>query len=146
MKIKIYNKTNSQLVREGQATVRMNTKTGMISFSKAACANIGLEDKSKVIFIQDEESPKDWFVATTKLEDGMICKGRVRKDDHFEAITVQSTHVCREIAESCKIKVISFSFLVAKVSTELLNMRLFAILTASLNTITRNTKKDVAKN
>jgi hypothetical protein len=137
MKIKVYNRTNSQMVREGQPTVRMNIKNGIISFSKATCTNIGLKDKTKILFIQDEENLKDWYIATTKLEEGMICKERSRKDQIIIAITVQSTYVCRQVAESCNIKATSFSFLVAKTPVEVLNMRLFAVITASLNTMIR---------
>jgi hypothetical protein len=137
MKIKVFNRTNSQLVREGQVTIRMNTKTGMISFSKATCMNIGLKDNSKVLFIQDEDNPKDWYITPTKLEDGLVCKYRMKEDQHYETTTVQSTHICREIAAACNISVTSFSFLIAKVPIETNNMRMFAIITKSVNTILR---------
>ena len=137
MKIKIFNKINSQLVREGQATVRMNTKTGMISFSKSVCKNLGLKDKTKVLFIQDEENPKDWYIVVTKSDEGMICKYRVRRDQHYETTTVQSTYICREIAKSCNIEVISFSFLIAATPTTEHNMDMYAIITDSVNTLIR---------
>jgi hypothetical protein len=63
MKLKIYNTTNSKISVTGKATIRVNERAGLLTFSKAAAELIGImEIGSSIEICQDEDSPEDFFV------------------------------------------------------------------------------------
>lgn len=68
---------------KGIATITF-TKSGCISFNRKAVVAIGLKPGDKLIFFQDEENPKDWYMkisknkgaelrATTSGNGGLVC-------------------------------------------------------------------------
>lgn len=86
MKLKAFVNTRT---RPSECTMRMSLKTGLFTFTKSAKEKIGIDaEKDKIMFFQDEESPKDWFVCKSK--EGFTV--RTGSDDttlHFNASTLK---------------------------------------------------------
>ena len=62
MALKIYNASASK-ARSGKATVNIAPKSGLISISKAAAEIMKIKAKDKLILAQDDQNPKDWYLA-----------------------------------------------------------------------------------
>jgi len=62
-KFKKFNAANSRTSPVGVPYVHLNGKNGVIAFSRKASEMIGLTDKCGISVFQDEDSPRDWFVA-----------------------------------------------------------------------------------
>ena len=60
MKLKEFSTTGIKSLK-GIATITF-TKSGCISFNRKAVETIGLKTGDKLIFFQDEENPKDWYM------------------------------------------------------------------------------------
>jgi len=73
MKLKEYNSENTVTIKTGKPTIRFNAK-GLISISVAANDIIKAKDKSKCLFHQDEERPKDWYLEMTEDNKGFTMK------------------------------------------------------------------------
>jgi hypothetical protein len=77
MKLKQFNQSNLQMLpRATEATVRISASAGLISFSIRAIAEMKLSSEDKLNFIQDEESPTDWYVEKTKDRNGIPVRTR----------------------------------------------------------------------
>jgi hypothetical protein len=75
MKLKEYNSLNSKSIRIGEPTLRVDQKKGTITLSKASCDMIELQDNDEILFLQDEDKPKDWYISKTQKPGGI----RVRR-------------------------------------------------------------------
>lgn len=73
MKLKEFNKSNTQTFRTGKCQVSVNGTTGVICFTKEAIQAMKIDDYEFVKFMQDEESG-DWWIMPTKATDGFILK------------------------------------------------------------------------
>lgn len=62
-KFKKFNAANSRTAPVGVPYAHLNGKNGVIAFSRNASEMIGLTDKCGISIFQDENSPRDWFVA-----------------------------------------------------------------------------------
>ncbi len=80
MKLKIYNTENSKGTNTGKPTVRINKKSGLFSLSKAASELIGIVAGDKIVFVQDEDSPADWFIQKTTDASGFSLRQKGTND------------------------------------------------------------------
>jgi bifunctional DNA-binding transcriptional regulator/antitoxin component of YhaV-PrlF toxin-antitoxin module len=68
MKLKTFNTLMSaRNLRTAKVTV---SKTGLISLNAAAAETVGLKPGDKLEIVQDEDSPKDWYIKAKSSEDG----------------------------------------------------------------------------
>lgn len=76
MRLKIYDKTNSSVSDRRKATIRIQKAAGILTLSKAACASIGIASGDKVVIVQDEDSPKDFYIHKTSHPDGFTIRSK----------------------------------------------------------------------
>lgn len=76
MKLFIYNKENSvsSVSRSGERTIRVNRSNGVVYISKALSEALGLKENEKLLFANDEENPKDWYLCKTNDINGFSLK------------------------------------------------------------------------
>ena len=79
MKFKIYNSENSKSATAGNSTIRIQRKSGLISFSKKASENIGITKDDRIIIVQDEENPENFYIHKTADPKGFLI--RFKTDD-----------------------------------------------------------------
>jgi len=68
MKLKEFNLDNAKFQHTGKPSVRINQKSGVISFSAEAATLIGLKDGTGIVILQDEETSRDWYVVVSEKE------------------------------------------------------------------------------
>lgn len=130
MKLKSYNMTNAASIgRVGKSSVRVNTQSGAISFSKLSIESIGLVDSLEIEFLQDEDKPQDWYVKKSSNGNGFPI--RIKSGQRSISI-VQSTHIAREIFKSLKLEQTSAMFYMSQTPIELEGSKLYAIITRSV--------------
>ena len=99
MKLKEFSTTGIKSLK-GIATITF-TKSGCISFNRKAVETIGLKTGDKLIFFQDEENPKDWYMkisedkgaelrATTSGNCGLVCNFAVVAQNVFTSTGTSS--------------------------------------------------------
>lgn len=76
MKLKVYNQQNSKNSITGKPTVRIHRPSGIMSFSKAACQLIGVASGDKIVIVQDEDEPADFFIHKTNHPDGFTLRAK----------------------------------------------------------------------
>ncbi len=57
------------------------TKSGAISLNRSTMDHLGLKSKDKVELLQDEDNPKDWYVAKSTSEHGFVLRHGGKKSD-----------------------------------------------------------------
>ena len=62
MKLIEFNPENSIQQNPGAATIRVNRKAGLISFSKHACAIMKLKPGMKLLIYQEQDNPTSWYI------------------------------------------------------------------------------------
>lgn len=97
MKKKIWNLETTKVPHPTGLWISVKPRSGNISFSRDLVAMIGLHEK-KVVFIQDEDRPQDWYLDVSK--DGNAIPVRHSKTlNHM----IQSSVLMRAIFKSCGI-------------------------------------------
>jgi hypothetical protein len=76
MKIKIYNTLNSKNIILGKNTLRVNERGGLFSFSKITAETIGIVPKDRILFIQNEEKPEDFYIVKDNEKDGFEVRAK----------------------------------------------------------------------
>jgi hypothetical protein len=128
MKKKILNlKTVPPLTRTEGLTVSISCKSGVIAFSKPLGERLKLQEY-RINFIQDEDRPMDWYLQVTKDPEGFQVRFRPNGKNTTGQFITQSTGVCRQLFDSCRLPYASQRFLVAPEPVE---GDLFAIITKS---------------
>ena len=76
MKLFIYNKEDAVSVsaRNGERTIRLNRSNGSIYISRVLAGTLELKEDEKLIFANDEDSPKDWYLCKTSDDVGFAVK------------------------------------------------------------------------
>lgn len=92
MKLKMYHKGNVKIPIKGKATVSIS-KSGNITFSKAAAAILDLKSGDKVLFGQDMNYQKDWYVAKDSKSDPLAWQIK----DHGCGLQFTSKGLCLDI-------------------------------------------------
>lgn len=74
MKLVVYNKMNALPFgqKSKERTIRFNQSNGVIYISRFLAKEMELKDGDKIIFANDEESKKDWFIGKTNDEYGFV--------------------------------------------------------------------------
>ena len=126
MELKIFNKENSSLVKTGEATVRINTTAGLISFSKDATQLLGIAKDSKISFAQDSKNKEDWYIFQD-AEKGFT----VRINTDSSGSDFNSTPLAKEIMMSVDKSFIAAGFKISKTSIEHEGKNYFLLITAS---------------
>jgi hypothetical protein len=98
MKFKEFNSSNSTMLAPGEATIRINSKAGILSFSKEASRILQFNSTTKVVMLQDEDLPSDWYVKITEAENGFP----LRKKDEKTEYCFNSTPLCKAVLASLK--------------------------------------------
>jgi hypothetical protein len=77
MKLIRHNKENCASVRSGMSTIRIN-ESGLLSFSWTLYQHLNPEEKDEIYveFLQDEESPEDWYIALSDEQRGFKLRGK----------------------------------------------------------------------
>lgn len=125
MRLKVYNEANSKSVTIGKRTIRFNRKAGLISLSKAATETIGLKGGDKVVIINDEERPNDWYICKTDDENGFA----VRAKAETGSADFNCTSVVKRVFETMDIHDMAVGYVVAPEPEKVDGMELYAIIT-----------------
>ena len=118
MKLKEFSTTGIKSLK-GIATITF-TKSGCISFNRKAVETIGLKTGDKLIFFQDEENPKDWYMkisedkgaelrATTSGNGGLV-------DGETSTLAIHHCHIIKGDTRGT-ISLIAISLVVQNVFT-----------------------------
>ena len=76
MKFKVYNQTNSRNSVQGKSTLRINERTGLFTFSKAAGEIMEVQDRGRITILQNEESPEDFYICKDPDGDSFELRGK----------------------------------------------------------------------
>ncbi len=94
MKLVEFNPENSTQLKPGQATIRINRKAGLISFSKQSGILMGLKKGMKILFYQDEENPMNWYIRITSA-------GFPLRTSDEKAFDFNNSSISHKILDSC---------------------------------------------
>jgi hypothetical protein len=133
MKLKEYNPANSKPVatpRAHPASLRLDTKTGRFLFNKTASELMGLKDKCKIVILQDENEPEDWYLEVVK-DRGFVISSRDRQSESV----FNNTVIARKIAESVGYNGRNGRMLIAGQPTIIGDRTLWGILTINLKNV-----------
>lgn len=131
MKKKILNQSTAREYSKGGLYISISGTAGVIGVSKDLGDKLKLA-KLGVNFVQDEDHPIDWYLQASND----INAFRVRSDDKAPYYyTVQSSHVCRQILDSCSLEKKTHRFIV---SGEPVEGDLYPIITKSAKAFGRN--------
>lgn len=76
MKLEIYNVANSKSFVQGKSLLRINKRGGLLTFSGTAAQVMGVEHGDKIIVVQDEEAPENFYIHKTVSPDGFLLRGK----------------------------------------------------------------------
>lgn len=78
--------------KKGQSkrAIAFSAVTGVVSFHANLCEQIKLQEGMRVIFVHDEDKPKDWYFMLTEDERGFSLRDRYksRKDKTVKRLTL----------------------------------------------------------
>lgn len=94
MKLITYNADNTVSKQSPKLSIR---KQGGVFLNKAAVDNFGLKAGDKIEFVNDEDSPREWYIKCI-LSD----KGFELKDSKFNSLTFNSKVLTDAILDSIK--------------------------------------------
>lgn len=75
MKLVVYNKMNALPFgqKSKERIIRFNQSNGVIYISRFLAKEMELKDGDKIIFANDEESKKDWFMVKQMMNMVLFC-------------------------------------------------------------------------
>lgn len=129
MKLKVYNRSNSAILRKGKATIRVNSKSGTIAFSQSAASAIGMTKDTGFEIAQDENRLQDWYITKSDNENSFYARENSSGRGGF---VIQSVVLSKAILESVSAGSNSASFLVATEPIVHEGVEFYAILTKSM--------------
>lgn len=107
MKLKVFNQTNSKHSVTGRPTLRIHKRGGLLTFSKAAAELMDVKSGDKIVIVQDEESPENFYVHKTSNPDGFTLRG---KQGSNKIMTDGVSFNCSKLAQMIAPKFIGVSF------------------------------------
>ena len=128
MKLKVFNKENSQLLITGEPIVRISVKAGLFSFSKDAGILLGLDKGNKLEFLQDEHSKEDWYITISDSEKAFTCRTDGEKSPRYD---FNSRGLTTAILDSIKFKGKGIGFKIQKNPIEFENKQYFLLITSN---------------
>lgn len=111
MKAKVYSRENCKYKTNGKSAISLS-KSGVISISSQAIEKIGLTAGDKILMVQDEEKPTDWYIQKTEEEHGFV----LRKSTKHLAFNAKSIVI--DLLKSLGKELQSTSFILATEPTE----------------------------
>ncbi|MEY8591461.1 hypothetical protein AALK14_08425 [Butyricimonas hominis] len=134
MKLFIYNKENALSIsaRSGERTIRLNRSNGVIYISRSLSDELQLQESDKLLFANDEENKKDWYLCKTNDNSGFTIK------NDKAGVRFTNKFLSAKILDSVKIEA-NATFLVTKDPTEVDGAKYYRIIVSS--PITANVKR-----
>lgn len=128
MKKKVFNQQSIVGTRPTGLFIRMNPRSGAITFSKDLAAKLELTKKDAGIqIIQDEERPSDWYIELSTSPEAFKTRSKFK---NISAL-IQSCYLVRQVLTSCDLDTTrSYKFLVAPDPVD----GMYAIITKSAQT------------
>lgn len=136
MKLKIFNAKNtvSEIGKyQREWMVMMNHRSGTIFFSKECANTLELVNKN-VVMVQDEESPRDWYLCIGDVKTDDCLHVRLTTSKSAPRVCIQSVVLVRTIMESIDVLDGSVKMILAKEPTEhhmAGDFKLYALITKS---------------
>lgn len=136
MKLFIYNKENALSIsaRSGERTIRLNRNNGVIYISRSLSDELQLQENDKLLFANDEENKKDWYLCKTSDDSGFAIK------NDKAGVRFTNKFLSAKILDSVKIEA-NATFLVAKDPTEVDDAKYYKIIVSS--PVTANIKRSI---
>lgn len=125
MKLKEFNSRNSMAYKDGLPFIGINIKSGRIRINKSTIDLMKLELGMQVVFSQDEENPKDWYLAIK--EGGLL----VKQGLDSTSFMAYSRYIAKVIAESCEINITSFRMNIGKEPVVVDGIEYYPVITSS---------------
>lgn len=134
MKLFIYNRENSLSgsARNGERTIRLSRNTGVIYMSRTLADKLELAESDKLLFANDEENKKDWYISKTTDPAGFNIK------NDKSGVRLSNKFLSTKILDSLKIA-LNATFLVASEPMEIDSVKYYKIIASS--PITSNVKR-----
>lgn len=99
MKLKEFNTENTKARVDGLPSIGVNQTTGLFNINRFACEKIGLGNNDQVVFLQDEETPENWYLEKVK-DKGFTCR---IKENVTSGRLFNNVSIARQIGISVKI-------------------------------------------
>ncbi len=128
MKLKVYDKKNSNLFLVGKPTVRISRKAGLLTFQKGAIELMGLVPGDKLIVCNDEDSPRDWYIHKTADPEGFAPKAKGKINANI--VQFNSTILAAKILDSAGVAQRA-SFTISKTPATINGMEHWPLITAN---------------
>ena len=128
MKLREFNTDNSKVVIPKEPVLRVSRSAGLITLNASAADMLGVLNGGRVIFLQDEDSPEDWFI---KKSDGQEAF-ELRPGKNKTSMDLNSSHIVKRILDSAKNgkQFAAATFRIQKNPVEIENEKLYLIITA----------------
>nr|WP_321357212.1 hypothetical protein [uncultured Draconibacterium sp.] len=122
MKLKTYSREDCKYRYAGSPVFRVE-KSGVLKLSKQAYEQIDLKAGEKILILQDQERPTDWYIQKTNNEDGFVLR---ESSNH---LAFNAKNIAIEILKSLGVEFKAMSF---QMSTNPIDGKYYAILTKSV--------------
>lgn len=111
MKLKTFSPANARIAKRGVAFISINFTVGTVSINTVAAEMMGFQPFDCVVFAQNEDEPKEWFVRKcANKEDGFaLRKHKNSANNHlvFNAISIteriKESVACNKVSSRCNI-------------------------------------------
>jgi len=134
MKLKEFNVSNSRyFANKKDPRVRFNKKAGLISFSIAAIKLLDLKKEDRVIILQDEENPEDWYINKTQSKSRFA----LRFQDNKKGVFFNCALITRRILDSLGFEGKSCSMPISKKPIDNNGEKYYLIITSNINESSR---------
>jgi len=95
MKLKTFDLSKAKTTIQKEALIRVSRSAGLISFSASVMDKLKLSEGTKIVFVQDEESPIDWYIKKSNDENAFPI--RILETGRGD---LNSTHIVNRILAS----------------------------------------------
>ena len=134
MKLNEFNVSNSRyFANKKDPRVRFNKKAGLISFSIGAEKLLDFKKGDKVIILQDEENPEDWYINKTQSKSGFA----LRIQDDQKGVTFNCSFIVKRILDSLGFEGKSCSMPISKNPIDNNGEKYYLIITSNINESSR---------
>jgi hypothetical protein len=96
MKLKTFDLSNTKTIVTKEPVIRISKSAGLISLNASAAAAIGLAAGDRIVFVQDEDSPRDWYIKKSTDDNAFP----VRDDEGRKDLN--SSHIAHRIINSAQ--------------------------------------------
>lgn len=111
----------------GKAFVRVNSRSGLFSFSKGLSVKIGLDTSKRVAFHRDKHKISDWYLSVyASNEEGFPVKNKSKRNNQ---VGIKSIVLATKLFEQFGIKESGFTFPVSVEPVELKGIVCYPIIT-----------------